>query len=615
MASFGQPDRFAKLSTTFGDDALVLTRFTGKEGMSSLFDFRVEAVSETESDLNFDSQIGQNVTVTLKTKGQGDRKFVGTCAEALRLGKGPEGYYYIMTLRPALWLLSKRVNSRSFQEMKVTDIISAIFDDYAGSFKYKVKCQETYPKLEYCVQHRESDLNFVLRLMEGSGISYHFLHDDNQTVWLCDGDSQYEAAPGGSRKFSDPEKFHVREDEHFYRWMPERRFTTNKGTLTDYKLQQPGDDNLGEYEGDAKFSPKLEDYRHPFPHHLGKETSADHGKTYAEIRARAERGEDGVRMAEGTCGSLIPGFTVSLEEHPTASENGKYVITSCKHSIQAQNYRTDGGPDDFDVPYRGEYELIKDGRFVPPIVTPKPVVGGPQTGVVVGNNTAGTDNEIYTDEHGRIKVHMHWNREDKGDKKGQTMWCRVAQVWAGPQAKWGAIFIPRVGMEVLIDFLDGDPDRPIVTGTMYHKDNKPPYDLGGEAFKAGWKSNFEKGAGYHEIVMNDKVGEEKIHAHTTKDLLTQVDNNETREVTKDRDTTIGVNDTLDVGQILEVTAGVKISLTVGPSSIVIEQSGITVKAPMIMIEATGMLTTKAGGMAEHTAGGIMTIKGSLVTIN
>jgi type VI secretion system secreted protein VgrG len=612
MASYSQADRIAEVKHKFGGDKLFLRRFSGSEGMSHLFEYRVEGVSD-DAALDFDKQIGKNMTVVFHTDGFGDRYFTGTCVEAQRRGRSTQGFDYGFVLRPGLWVLSKRVNSRVFHNKKAPDVINEIFGDYGSLFTPEDKTQGDHPEMEYCVQHRESDLNFVLRLMEAAGISYHFkFGDDSQTVVLCDSESTYEDAPGSTREYFDDEQFHVAErKEHFYRLTPERRFTTGKAVLTDYKLQAPDENNLGENEADdMKYEPKLEDYRHPFPQHLGEKTSADYGKGYAEVRTLSERRTDGRYLLSGTCASLAPGHKVTLKNHPT--DDGEYVVVGCAHTVESQDYRTAGSGG---VPYRGEYEVMKVARFVPPIVTPKPIVGGVQTGVVVGDNTAGSDNEIHTDEWGRIRVHMHWNREDKGKAEGQTMWCRVLQSWTGQNKKWGTIFIPRVGTEVLVSFIDGDPDRPVVVGTVYHDKNKPPYDLPDEPFKAGWKSNFEGDDGYNEIMMIDKSGDEKINVYTDHELVTEVMNNETRTVHVDRDVEIKNNDTKKVGNELKVTAIAKITFTVGTSKITMDPTQITIESTMVTVKASAKLTTQSGGIAEHTAGGIMTIKGGLVTIN
>jgi type VI secretion system secreted protein VgrG len=195
------------------------------------------------------------------------------------------------------------------------------------------------------------------------------------------------------------------------------------------------------------------------------------------------------------------------------------------------------------------------------------------------------------------------------------MWCQVAQTWAGPRKKWGAFFLPRVGMQVLVDHIDGDPDRPIVTGCVYNEENMPPYELEANEYYTGWKTEFEDGSEHHELVFIDKNSNEKVRAHSGKDLEWTVVRDESRKVGKKRDTDIGTNDTLKVGNVLDITAGDKISLTVGASNITMTPGKITIDSPEIVITATAKLTTESKLVADHKAGATMTIKGAMVLIN
>ena len=610
MASeYGQDNRIAEVKTKIG--GLFLTRFTGSEGMSNLFEFRVEAVAK-ENNLNekFDQQLGQKITVTLHTRGHGDRYFTGICTEAQRLRQDTEGTKYAFVLRPSLWLLSQRINSRVFHEEEDIKIIQAILRDHSITALDWTSGKPA--KLEYCVQHNESDLDFVLRLMEAAGISYHFrFGDDEDTLILCNS-ANYEPVPGGSRHFYDGEvSYRARDHEHFYNWVPERRFTGNKVTFTDYNFQKPKETNEGFKKGEAKFQPQLEDYWHGHWQHRGVHTDADAGEHYATVMMLGERGTDGRFIAWGDCGSLVPGNTVKLLDHPT--EKGEFLVLGCAHTIDAQAYGSGAGS--ATIPYHGEYELMQLARFVPPSITPKPWIGGPQTGIVVNKDGSTDINDVHTDKYGRIKVHMHWNREKDSDALGQTMWCQVAQTWAGITDQVGAIFIPRVGMQVLVDHIDGDPDRPIVVGCVYNADNMPLYALETNKYYTGWKTQFEDKSENHEFVFIDKNGEQKIRAHSGKDLEWTVKENESRKVGKKRDTTIGTNDTLDVGNVLDITAGDKISLTVGQSNITMTPGKITIKSIEIEVTAMAKLTTKAGTMADHSAGVTMTIKGGMVLIN
>lgn len=620
MASqYKQQNQIAELTTKLGPDKLALSRFSGWEGMSALFEFRVEAISEDDGDIKFGPQLGQNATVKMRTQGHGDRFFTGICTQARRLGKSGEGWAYEMTLRPAFWLLSKRFNSRVFHETQADEVIRKVLKDHPILGEIDDRMGSTYPRLEYCVQHEESDLAFVLRLMEANGITYYFTHGDDKQTLVLNATSNYQPVVGASREFyEDKDEFHVRGDEHFSQWQPERAFTFSNVAVKDYDYTKWSDKLLAEKNYSPDFQPEIEAYHHPYHPYLDKNAVKEWGEAYAQVRLDAERLTDKRHLAVGYCATLSPGATVTLEKHPI--NEGQFLILRCMHAISDQYYRSAeefSGP-----PYQGSYELMAAGRFVPPLVTPRPVISGPQTGIVVGINREGTEDKTDTDELGRVRVHLHWNRKNKGEEEGQTMMCRVAQVWASSRGRWGAIFIPRVGMEVLVEFIDGDPDRPIVTGCVYNQegggsgDRPTPYPLPGDSYKAGWKSEYENGRGYNEIVLIDKDDDhEKIHVHSEKDLLTEVKRDEVRKVGKNRTTTIGEIDKHDIGDELIVEAINRITFTVGTSKITMDPTSITIESTKILIKATAELTTQSSGVAQHTSSGPMTIKGGIVTIN
>jgi type VI secretion system secreted protein VgrG len=293
---------------------------------------------------------------------------------------------------------------------------------------------------------------------------------------------------------------------------------------------------------------------------------------------------------------------MQLTDHPDAKQNQRYLALRCIHSFGGQAYRATGSEM---AAYQGNYEFALASKpFAPQVVTEKPYVHGPHTAVVVG------DGEIHTDKFGRVRVRFHWDR--KGD---QSMWVRVAQVWASQ--KWGGIYIPRVGMEVIVNFLEGDPDQPIIVGCVYNSKNEPPFDLPGNKNIAGIKSNSTTGGGgYNELVMDDTKGNELFRAHAQYDLEAKVENDERRHVVKNRKTNIDVNDTLEVGQELMIKAGQKITLMVGEgSSIVIDGMSITVSSMMIDVQAQQMFQSNSKMISKHSATASMDIKGGIVTIN
>ena len=426
MATYTQGARVGELKTPLGQDKLVLTRLSGTEGVSELFEFRVECVNEKDGRddyVDFDPALGKTATVAIETISQGKRYFAGTVTEAQRLRETATDVHYVMVLRPWLWALSRKINSLIFHEMTAPDIIAKIFGEHGSLADYDNQLKKNYPTLEYCVQHRESDMNFVCRLMEAHGISYHFKFGDNQqTLVMGDETSSYADAPGTTRKFYPIAAQHQRKEEHFFEWMPERRFTTGKTMRNDYDFEKPTANLKGEKAGDAQYANgQLEDYGHPYHSHVGKDVKQDDGQAYAEAALNMALAEDKRALASGDCLSLAAGMRMRLANHDNDAENQEYLVLRCAHDFFENAYRSGQGTDD---PYRGSFELLPTAQnFAPPMVTPKPFIAGPQTAKVVG------DGEIDTDKYGRIKVHFHWDRKSEDEPDGRSMWCRVAQVW------------------------------------------------------------------------------------------------------------------------------------------------------------------------------------------
>ena len=606
---YKQDKRIGDLQTPLGDDTLVLIKFDATEGVSELFEFRIEALCAKEKILDFTDAIGNHCSVSISVPG-GKRWFDGILTETQCLGQGNGGLVYRLILRPWLWVLSQRRDSWIFHDKTAPQIIEDVFNDHPGlALRKSLLSKTNYPKLEYCVQYRESDMDFVCRLMEQHGISFHFRHSEGKHELIL-GDDAGAWKKLGKRPYYAISGQHLRQEEHFSDWIPERRFTTGVVALKDYNFKTPGNKLEVRKEGDAGFEHgKLEMYDYP-----GLHTKENEGNFYAQVRIDMERAADERFLASGDCASCFPGAMLTLEKHPSGDQNKDYVVLRCTHALVAEQYRSVwGGGGDISEAYHGSYELMRSSRpYAPPIVTEKPAVQGPQTAVVVG------DNEISCDEYGRIKVQFHW---DRGPDK--SMWCRLSQVWAGKN--WGGMFIPRKGMEVIVDFLEGNPDQPIIVGCVYNADNMPPYPLAGQKNIAGLKSNStEGGGGYNEFIFDDTKGKELIRTHGQYDLETTIEhderrtvgNNETGTVGANRTTTIGKDDTLTVGKNLKVTAGDTIVLIVGAASLTMKKDGtIKLKGKDITIEGSGVIRTKAQIRSVHTSAGDMDIKGAMVKIN
>lgn len=617
-ASLGQGQRTASFVTPSGQDEFALIRFEADEALSELFTYSVEAASKTEN-ADLQSIIGEKCSIKFTLKNKTERVLNGTLVDAQWLGKQDDLYIYRFTLRPWLWLLSQRADCRIFKNMTPVDIIKKIFaKESAASFRDRTS--ESPDPIPYCVQYRETDLDFVLRLMEQYGIYYYFKHSDgDHQMVLCDsrsghdevkaaaeptfkgGASAYAYVPSGSR-------MSWTQIEHLTQWQTIRRLRTGKFQLKDYDFEKSESDLTANAEEGFSKAKSYEAYDYPAAY-----TERDKGEHFARVMAQAEQAKDDRRHAAGDAPSLYPGALMKLAEHPTGAENGDYLVVRANHVYGSQSYRSSGGGED--GVYRGSYELQKaDRRFRAPIVTARPTVYGPHTAKVVGEKNKGQEGDIDVDEYGRIWLRFHWDRED-GSTSCRT---RVAQMWAGKN--WGGQVIPRIGQEVIVEYIEGNPDLPLVTGAVVNDQHRPPYDLPGNKTQSGLKSESTSGGGisgrYNEIKFEDLDGEEVFEMHAEKDHKVIVQNIETREIGSNfmgggysRETTLlKGDDKLDVQQgKLDVEAMMEINLKVGESKIKMTPTSIEITSPTIRI--------KSVAQTEVASDAIVVVKGGMVQIN
>ena len=517
MGNLTQTGRSAELTTPLGKDALVVTEFSASEGLSDLFEYHIEALSEKEN-IDFDKAIGQGCMVKMKTDDDKTRIFHGIMTEAQWLGKRDDNYLYRVILRPWLWLLGHKADCRIFLDKNVEDIIKEVFNK-AGFSDFEFRTTGSYDKIEYCVQYRETDLAFVSRMMEHWGIYYFFEPSDGKhTLVMADSRSSHKPVSDLTKvNFNPSAKAFQDGMQTLDEWISERRFRTGKVCFNDYDYTQPKKDLKASKEAGEKYThAKLEVYDYHY-----KYDDKSKGENHAQYRLEAEQAIDHRRRATGDAASLYPGGLVTLDKHSSSDENKEYLVVHASHHFTAQGYRSSGSGLGAKEGYNGAFVFqTSDRPFRALPLTPKPRIYGIHTAKVVGKK--GEDNEeISTDEYGRIWVQFHWDREPQ-----KTCPIRVAQVWAGK--KWGGMFIPRIGMEVVVDFLEGDPDRPLVTGCVYNDDNKPPYDLPDNKTMNGWKTDSSKGGnGYNELVFEDKKMSEKIRMHGEKDHEVVIKDTET----------------------------------------------------------------------------------------
>lgn len=540
---FSQSARMGRLTTSLGRDVLVLTQFEGTERLNDLFDWQVSCLAATP-DIDFDALIGTHASVTLENH-QAKRDFDGIVTEARWLGVGDNGHRYLLRLQPWFFLASLRRNQRIFHNRTVIQILEELLAEYAEAGKLVVETTTDYPELEYTVQFRETDMDFATRLMERHGITYHFRHENGaHTMVLTDMADAHISI--GKRDFHPAEGHHQDNEEHFWDWRPARRITTGAIRLTDYNFKKPNAKMEVDRVGDAAYAQgQIESFDWP-----GDFLDQDRGKVVAALRTDAERGQDRRFEAEGDVLSLSAGGRVTLTGTSVPGTGADYLCLAATHSYVSDNYGSGGVKGD-EFAYRGRYVLMPDtAPMHPERKTALADVRGPQTAVVVG------EGEIDCDEYGRILVRFHWDLTN-----AYSMRCRVSQSWAGNG--WGGMVIPRIGMEVLVEFLDGDPDQPLVTGCVYNGRNNTPYPLPAGKTKSVFKTDTHKGSGFNELTFDDDKDNELIFMHGQKDQEIVILNDRSKSIGRDEANSIGRDRTQTVGQDETMSVGRDQSETIG----------------------------------------------------
>ena len=451
----------ASISSPLGPDVLVLTGFRGQEGLSRLFLYQLEMVSE-ESAIDAATLVGESMNLRIALADGSERHLNGVISRFARGAPipGTSLTRYTAELRPWLWLLTQRRDIRIFQKMTAPEVIAEVFANL-GMTDFDARLEREYVASECVVQYRETDFDFVSRLMEQEGIFYFFEHEAGKhTLVLGDAVGAY-AGNGGGVTF-DPSG---RSSGAASDWNHGFEFRPGRFSQTDYNFETPSTDlaTTADSRVDLPSSDKYELYDYP-----GQYETVAEGQVLTRIRMEAEEAPYEVVSGASTAPAFSPGARFALGGHPQADEDGIYLLTSVAHSIAR-----DGGespdPGGDVLSYENHFTCIPDSvLFRPPRTTPKPLVHGPQTAVVVG--PAGE--EIHTDEFGRVKVQFHWDREGQKDENS-SCWIRVAQDWAGA-GRNALLYLPAIGQEVVVDFLNGDPDRPIITGRVYNAEDLPP---------------------------------------------------------------------------------------------------------------------------------------------
>ena len=516
-----------------GDDKLMLLSMVGTESLGRLFHFEIDLMAEEP--VKSADALGKNVTIRLKMREGNVRFFNGYVSRFMFVSIDEANkdhsrlYYYRATVVPRLWFLTRHADCRIFQNMSVPDIIRKIFAERSIS-DFEVQLNGTYDPWVYCVQYRETDFNFISRLMEHEGIYYYFKHENGKhTVVLCDHPTAHKAAPGYDNLEADKPDLKSTNDAYIWNWTQGTEITPNKYALTDYNPLQPKTDLAASVKIDHAHDPDAyEIFDYP-----GDYENPEEGPRYAntrleEIEAQYEIGH-GTTSARG----VFAGSTFTLTSHPAYDEAVEFLVTSASYRLENDDIGGGAGRSGGSVAYQAEVTCIPSKyEFRSPRITPRPVVQGPQTAVVVG--PAG--DEIHTNDQGQVKVKFFWDRDPKKDENS-SCWVRVSQPWAG--LSWGAINLPRIGQEVIIEFIEGDPDRPIITGRVYNGVNVPPNALPGSQTMTTFKTNSSKGGGgFNELTFEDKKGSELIFIHGEKDMHVRIKNDRVETVMNDQHLTI-----------------------------------------------------------------------------
>ena len=637
-----QTNREASIHCALEDDVLLFQELHGDERLGRLFEFRVQMLSQKD-DVKIADVLGKGLTVTIDLPGGGKRHVNGLVTRFCNNGWRGKFASYEAVIHPWLWLLTRSSDCRIFQDMSALDIVKKVCNNAAYGSDVNLDAGQlsgTCAVRNYCVQYRETDFNFVCRLLEEEGIYYYFTHEeDRHTMVLADSYGAHAAIDGYDALAFRGEDTPGASDESVSAWAPAGHIQSSVYVLDDFDFEKAASSTSGALRVKATVAAAFEQPSYEHYDYPGRYVKSGDGSALARGRMEAIHGQ--CEQIAGRCNArgLTPGGLFSLAEHPRDDQNRQYLVTGARLDVIGHDYWS-GASAQSGMLFGCSFTAVgKEHSYRAPAITPKPVVQGPQTAMVVGK----AGEEIWTDKYGRIKVQFHWDRLGKEDEKS-SCWVRVAQGWAGKG--WGAMFIPRIGMEVVVEFLEGDPDRPLVTGCVYNGDAMPPYPLPGDQTKSTIMSNTSKGGGgYNEIRFEDKKDSQEFYVQAEKDFKRVVKNNDllkvgfekadkgdqTIDIKHDQSVDIGNDQNLHVvknqavkidadqsvkiGKTCVIEAQTSIELKVGGSSIKIEPAKITIKTTQLAAEADATVEIKAGATMQLKATAPMTIEGAVVKIN
>lgn len=644
MKNITQDNHSIAIESPFGKDILILTKFNGVESISEPFSFVCELIS-LDGGLDPKKIVGQPVTLTAKFDGAADRHFNGNVSQFKYVGAIESGqmFKYQAIVVPKLWFATKAVDCKMYQELSFKDILAEKLSKHG--IKHRFDLKGTHNKHPYTVQFNESDFSFVSRLMEEEGMFYYFEHSKSKhEMVITDAVSTF-------KDCIEKELFYGygdAKDNQITNWLEESNFTSGKHSYKNFDFEKPSKPVSGDKSAVSPLFKDVLDYEvYEYPGEALKPAGL---QLESKTNVEGFLAEQSLFRGAANCHSMTPGtkFKVNNSTHD-GIKNKKFQLLQCEYEAADDTYLNTGSAQQTfatlfsctlaDVPYRSEKRHAK------------PLVGGLQSATVTGPS----GEEIFVDKYGRVKVQFHWDRDGKSDENS-SCFIRVSQSWAGE--KWGTFFHPRIGDEVLVDFIDGDLDCPIIVGRVYNGKNMPFHALPANQTKSGIKSQSSKNAGganYSEISIEDKKDAEQVFIHAEKDYLLEVEKDETHwvgknrtktidenetnlikknrkttveenydltvvkdrttkiekndalEVTKNRTAKIDKNDTLEVAKKITIDAGKEIEIKTGAASIIMKADGtIKIKGVKVSVEGT-KVDVKGSAMVK--------IKGGVVNIN
>jgi type VI secretion system secreted protein VgrG len=596
---FSQATRAIQVSTAFGGDTLLFGRMTATESLSHLFELELTLFSD-KGDLDPDQILGKPLVVTVAAGERLPQRFFhGLVTEFAQAGYNERLHEYHASVRPWFWFLTRSSDCRVFQQKSVPEIFKEVCRGL-GFTDIRDALTVSYEKWDYCVQYRESDFSFLSRLLEKEGIFYFFEHSrDKHVLVLTDDASRLTTVEGyATVPFFPPVEGHIRrERDHLEHWSFQKAFQPGAYATREYDFKKPapvlaGTATIPRAHGSGGY----EIFDYPGEPALQNPTALER---VAQVRVQELQVSQMIARGSGNAAGITVGRLFTLSGHPRADLNTQYLVSYSHIELESDAFQTGGS--DSDSQFKISIEAVSAREaYRPARRTPKPIVQGTQTAVVVGPDKE----EIYTDKYGRVKVQFHWDRHGALNETS-SCWVRVSQPWAG--RNWGAVSIPRIGQEVVVSFLEGDPDRPLIIGSVYNGTNLPPYTLPDNKTQSGILSRSSpNGTGEHanSLRFEDKKGGEQVYLHAERNMDCVVEASDSQQVGGDRTIAVKGAHHETVGKEIEVVsqnghvlikAATSIELQVGASTLSMDSSGnISLNGKVIATSASDQQIIKGG---------------------